>query len=423
MKLESELSLLRKKVAKLEASEKRHKETECRINLMQAVSQAIRESGNLEKALKAVLSHVCMMTGWDYGEVWMPNEDGTHLRFGCSFFNKDRTLAGFARYSRGIVFPAGTGLPGNILLKRKPLWVEDLSCLSEAYPRAAAARKYKIKAAFGVPIVLGIGKVFAVTVFAMKKIGKENRALVRMVTEVVSHLAPVFKHREAEEKIRLSREQLRSLSAYFQTTLENERKFIASEVHDELGQTLTALKMDISWIKEKLPDNEKKLISKADETLSLVDDCIKTVQKISHRLRPGLVDSIGFVAAAEWYLREYQSRSGINCEYIADIEEGILNQDFSDALYRIFQEALTNVSRHAGASKVQVKLVRKNGNIALEVRDNGRGITKKQIESPSAIGIVGMMERAEYLGGRCEISGISGAGTTVKVTMPIAKVS
>lgn len=422
MKLESELSLLRKKVARLEASEKKYKDAESRISLMQTVSQAIRESGSMEKALRAMLRHVLRTTGWDYGEVWLPNEDGTHLRFCCSFFN-DMALAGFARYSRGIGFPAGIGIPGNVLLKAKPLWAEDISCFSEAYPRAAAARKYNIKAAFGVPIVIGRGKVIAVAVFAMKKADRENRALVRMVTEVVSHLAPVFQHREAEEKIRLSREQLRNLSAYFQATMENERKFIASEVHDELGQTLTALKMDISWIKGKLPDNEKKLIRRADETLRLIDDCIKTVQKISHRLRPGLVDSIGFVAASEWYLREYQNRSGINCEYIADIEKDILNQDVSVALYRILQEALTNISRHAGASKVYVNLRRKNGNIVLEVRDNGRGITKMQIESPEAVGITGMMERAVSFGGSCEVSGISGGGTTVKVTLPLSKVS
>lgn len=421
MKLENELSLLRIKVAGLEASEKRHKAAERRYGLAQAVSQAVRESCNMEKALKAMLSLVCRATGWDYGEVWLPNEDRTNLSFGCSFF-KDRALAGFARYSRGIVFSAGIGIPGNVLLKRKPLWAEDISSYSERYPRAAVARKYKIKAAFGVPIVLPEGRVLAVTFFAMKRVGRESKPLVRMVTDVVSHLAPVFQRREAEEKVRVSSEQLRNLSAYFQTTLENERKFIAGEVHDELGQALTAIKMDISWIKEKLPDKGKKLMGRADAALRLIDDCIKTVRKISQRLRPELVCSIGFAAAARLYLSEYQDRSGVNCEYISDIKEGILNRDISVALYRIFYEAITNIARHAGASRVQVNLAHKNGNIVLEVRDNGRGITKKQIETPESIGIAGMIERAEYLGGRCEILGTS-AGTTVKATLPFAKVS
>jgi two-component system sensor histidine kinase UhpB len=229
----------------------------------------------------------------------------------------------------------------------------------------------------------------------------------------------ITKRRKAEEELKRSREQLRNLSGHLQTAIEDERKYIAREIHDELGQILTALKMDLFWLNCKIPREKKMLISKTRFMCEMIDTAVKTIQRISSEIRPGILDDLGLSSAIEWYAVDFQKRTGIKCELFLYAEETALRQDVSIAIYRIFQEALTNVARHARAERLKIKLHEQADNIILEVTDNGIGITEEQIFNPKSFGLTGIQERVHLLGGEAKIIGVPNSGTTVHVNIPL----
>jgi PAS domain S-box-containing protein len=224
---------------------------------------------------------------------------------------------------------------------------------------------------------------------------------------------------QAERELEHSRQELRNLSAHQRTVREEERTRIAREIHDELGQTLTALKMDLAWLKNRLPDGMKPLHTKLQQMSNLADTTIETVHRIATELRPGLLDDLGLAAAIEWQAADFQNRSGIACTAMLAADDLGLDRDLATALFRIFQETLTNIARHSGATRTEVRLERDEDRIVLTVADNGRGITKKQSEDDRAFGIIGMRERAHLWGGELRITGNREEGTTVAVAIPL----
>jgi len=229
-------------------------------------------------------------------------------------------------------------------------------------------------------------------------------------------------HRRAEEQLRESHERLRALSVYLQTVREEERTRIAREVHDELGQALTSCKLDLSWIASKLPPDLKPLLDKTRSLTAHIDSTIQTVRRISSELRPGVLDHLGLVAAIEWQANEFQNRTGIKCDLHARVREPLPDQDLSTTFFRIFQETLTNVIRHAGATHVSVDLKESDGRVSLEVRDNGRGIAQEDIFNTKSMGLLGMRERTALMGGAFSIGNLPGGkGTRVKVSIPLSR--
>jgi PAS domain S-box-containing protein len=231
----------------------------------------------------------------------------------------------------------------------------------------------------------------------------------------------ITEKRRAEEELERSREQLRKLSAHLQQVREKESTRIAREIHDELGQSLTALKMDVSWLGSQLPAKLPHLIEKTRRMEYLVDSTIDSVHRIITELRPILLDDLGLTAAIEWQAGEFQNRSGIECDAYVDCVDSSLEKDLATALFRIFQETLTNVARHAGATMVWVRLTQGENELCLEVTDNGKGITRQQIENPLSFGIMGIRERANLWNGSVRITGKRNRGTTVTVLIPILK--
>jgi signal transduction histidine kinase len=244
--------------------------------------------------------------------------------------------------------------------------------------------------------------------------------LVPAVTRALREAAARTEHRRAEEQLRESHEQLRALSVYLQSVREEERTRIAREVHDELGQALTSCKLDLSWIASRLPKEQRPLLEKTRALISHIDSTIQTVRRISTELRPGVLDHLGLVAALEWQANEFQNRTGIKCEVRADVGEPLPDQNLSTTFFRIFQETLTNVIRHAGATQVWVDLKESDGRITLEVKDNGRGIERAEISNTKSMGLLGMKERAALLGGVFKIGRLTRTkGTRVSVSIPI----
>jgi signal transduction histidine kinase len=223
---------------------------------------------------------------------------------------------------------------------------------------------------------------------------------------------------KTQGKLRRSNEQLRALTGHLQFVREEERTRIAREVHDELGQALTGLKMDLSWLSGKLP-GDRVIIRKIKSMTDQIDATIQTVRRISTELRPGVLDSLGLSAAIEWQTQEFQERTGIQTEVTIDLKDDIWDRDFSTACFRIFQETLTNIIRHAKADRVTVRLAQVDQELILTVRDNGRGITEKEIVHARSIGLIGMRERVAQVGGEVFFFGLPGRGTTVTMRVPM----
>lgn len=230
----------------------------------------------------------------------------------------------------------------------------------------------------------------------------------------------------AEAELKESREQLRLLAAHLQNVREEERTRIAREVHDELGQMITGLKMDLSWIEKRLPEiadvvAREPVAAKAKAMSELLDRTVKTVRKIASELRPGVLDDLGLVPAIEWQARDWQARTGIECQVSASLEGVTVSPERSTALFRIFQEVLTNVARHAQATRVRARISADDGWLVMEVQDNGRGITEEDQCRTRSFGMLGMRERATLLGGKFVVTGEPGAGTAVRVRIPLAE--
>jgi PAS domain S-box-containing protein len=233
--------------------------------------------------------------------------------------------------------------------------------------------------------------------------------ILRDVTERVS----------GEEALRKSKEDLRELALAAQTVREQEKSRIARELHDELAQALTALKMDVSWIRERLPERDGPVSGKLVDIETLLNSTVAATRRISSDLRPLMLDDLGLAPAAEWLVQKFAERTGISCELAigeADLE---LEDPHASAVFRILQESLTNAARHAQASRVEVTIGRSDGAVALTVRDNGRGFSPEQPRKPGSYGLMGLRERAYLLGGEVSIASEPGRGTTIQVRIPV----
>lgn len=226
---------------------------------------------------------------------------------------------------------------------------------------------------------------------------------------------------ERTKALRKSEAELRRLSSHLQNVREEERTAIAREIHDELGQSLTALKMDVMWMKKRAGAGEKDYVQKVSSVIELIDSLIDSVRRISSNLRPGVLDDLGLCAAVKWHIRKVEQRSGIKCNMVSMPDDIDIDKDYAVSLYRIFQEAMTNVIRHSRATSVNIKLAETNDSVELIIEDNGRGVSEEEINDTASFGIIGIRERVNFCGGRFSIKGVPGKGTTVKVTIPAKK--
>jgi PAS domain S-box-containing protein len=237
---------------------------------------------------------------------------------------------------------------------------------------------------------------------------------------ILSLVHDVTERRNAEETLSRSYEEIRQLSNHLQNIREEERSHIAREIHDELGQQLTVLKMDVLGLGKKLKGADVAIHEKIGEIIDLLDTTVQSVRKISSELRPSLLYNLGLEAAIEWQLREFEKRSGIKTAFIEPAEELKIPDPLKNGLYRIFQESLTNAGRHANATKIIVSLKENSGQLILSVEDNGQGFEKEKIGAKQTLGILGMKERCQMIGGNFEIRSALAKGTTVIASVPYA---
>jgi PAS domain S-box-containing protein len=229
---------------------------------------------------------------------------------------------------------------------------------------------------------------------------------------------------KADEELKGSREQLRNLSIYLQSARESERASLAREIHDELGGFLTAIKLDLALFEDALEKPDIRQIQdevrqKLESIGSLVDDTVKSMRRIITELRPVLLDSLGLSPAIEWLAEDFQRRTGITCSVAMNEGGHVPDGERSTAVYRIVQETLTNVARHAQATHVDVNLSCEGGQLILTVSDNGKGIEEERVQNARSFGLLGMRERALLFGGTVNVKGSAGRGTKVEVQIPL----
>jgi len=248
------------------------------------------------------------------------------------------------------------------------------------------------------------------------RIEQRTTVLTRVNQELRTEIA---ERERAEEQLRASLDQLRALAARLQSVREEERTSIAREIHDELGQACTAIKMDLALIGRRLTKKQTQLRTKVELAIQLVDSMIVTLRRIASELRPRTLDDLGLPAALEAQAQEFESRTGIHCSVIFPKKPLTLDTERSTAIFRIFQESLTNVARHAHATRVEARLERENDRVIFQVFDNGSGFDPAQAREHKSLGLLGMQERALLLNGSLKVEGQRGAGTTLTLTIPL----
>ena len=257
--------------------------------------------------------------------------------------------------------------------------------------------------------------LLAVAVFFMQR---ERRLLEQLHLSHQGLEKEIFERKQIEEHLRTSRGELRNLSHRLQSIREEEKTKMAREVHDELGQVLTALKMDLSCLDEEPSQESKSFCDKIKSMGDLLDQTVHTVQRICLELRPKILDVFGLAEAIEWQTKEFQDRTGISCDLKMGKESVKLDAECSIAFYRVLQEALTNVVRHAQATHVEVRVGPTKGYLLLEVQDNGLGIEDHKVFHSHSLGLIGIRERVLLLDGEVSIRGRQGEGTLVSIKIP-----
>jgi PAS domain S-box-containing protein len=331
--------------------------------------------------------------------------DGTRLRHGAA----PNLPEAYNRAIDGAEIGPCAGSCGTAAFRGEPVYVEDISTdpLWADYKQLIDVHGFR--ACWSIPIRSADGTVlgtFAVYYRMQKQPEEESRQLLLRA----AHVAGI-----AIERRHLD-DQLRALSDRIEEAREDERTNIAREIHDVLGQTLTALKLDLAWVSYRAPNSDVQV--KLDEMTRSTDSLIETVRRISSELRPGILDEIGLRAAIEWQADDFARRTQTPCEVRAEVGDIQLERTLSTAVFRIFQEALTNITRHASATRVEVSLRLERGQLRLEIADDGVGVPEIAPRN-SSLGLLGMRERARRCGGDCTVKRREPNGTIVSLTVPL----
>ena len=234
-------------------------------------------------------------------------------------------------------------------------------------------------------------------------------------------MSDITERKRAEDSARQAHDQLRQLTIRINAMHEAESHLLSRELHDEFGQMLTGLKLDLAWLASELGEENRELKQKIASSIALVEASVRSVRSIAARLRPRILDELGLVPAIEWVVQDFRERSGIDAEVVSNTRARMLSPEQATAVFRIVQESLTNALRHAHAQRIDLSLHATRSRLTLEVRDDGKGIGENAQSSYESIGLLGMRERALAVGGELTLEGVLGKGTVVRLRLPLAQ--
>jgi len=387
------------------------------VELHKDIAVASNETQTIENTLEYCLKRICAHAGWPVGHLYLTSERYSLQLVPAGIWHMEdpSRFETFRNITEVTPFNAGEGLPGRVIASGKPAWIIDVT-KDPNFPRANHAKNIGVKAGFAFPILIGDEIVGVMEFFSSKAVEPDGK-LLEIMAQVGTQLGRVLERKRAGDDIRRSHEQLRNLYHRLELVREEERTRMSREIHDELAQTLTTLKLEISLLDKKLEKNDSRLSSYTQMMLKVIDTTIQAGKKLVMDLRPPILDDLGLPEAIEWQAKEYEKQTGIQCDIDLDNHSFALDKDRSTTLFRIFQETLTNVTRHAKADKINISLKDCNGGVTLQVRDNGIGISKTQIANLRSLGLLGIRERALVWGGKVDIIGIPDQGTTVTINL------
>lgn len=362
-----------------------------------------------------------MIADWKLGLVCLVLEESERPEYSSISFSREETfLKEFRNLLRTRSKKEESILSERVRSGRKPILLENFPSYLKGELKELSI-KAGIEAAIGIPIFVKGNLVGVLEFYSGNK--SADPSFFEAVSHISSQIGRVFERREAENHLKTSGEQLRALSARLQEVREEERLLVAREVHDELGQLLTVLKIDLTLLKnnfQKSKGSDSKLVSELLSMIKVADSGIESVQRIATELRPLILEDLGLLEGIEWYAKDFEKRTGIRCEIKIPVGILSLEKDPSIALFRIFQEALTNAARHSKADSIQVSCLEEGQFLILKIQDNGIGIDPKKMNQSKSLGLIGMRERAVVLGGEVSITAGSEKGTSVIVKIPIS---
>lgn len=373
------------------------------------ISEIFQSARPLDDLYNDIVGEICSATGFPIAVIAVADPKRQKISF---------------RGAKGLPIPKGQSLlempfeetfSGAIVRTGKPLIIDHASELQDY--RSTILEQLGAQTFIGYPMVVGATIIGAIGLAHGDPIPVSDQTK-RWIQTLANYVAALTERKQAEDELRSSHDQLRNLAAHLRSAVEEERKGIAREIHDQLGQILSLLQLELGMVESRLRADQKELKRETKSMSKLIDSAIQTVQKISSDLRPTLLDNLGIGAAVEWQTREFQRRTTIPCEVSIVPSEMKLDQERSTAIFRILQEALTNITRHAHATKVMVVLTERNGGVELTVIDNGIGIVPEQIADAGSFGLIGMRERVYQFHGVVTVTGSPGEGTQVRVIIP-----
>jgi len=313
-------------------------------------------------------------------------------------------------WKKGIEIPGADSWENHIHKSDKKRVLERLTHILDHTTESIWTEEYRFGKADGTYI----------TVYDRGYIMRDDK---RKAYRVIGAMTDISGIKKTEELLKKSYDDIRRLASHLEKAREDERISIAREIHDELGQQLTVLKMDASWLNKNTLLQDKKVKQRIVGLIQMIDKTIITIRRIASELRPSVLDDLGLLPALEWLSIDFEKRSGIKTKFVSELTELNLDSNVNTAMFRIFQESLTNVARHAQASEVCTLLKKENGNLLITIKDNGNGFVVSSLENKKTLGIVGIKERVALIDGEYEIISSPNQGTTVKVKVPVSSIT
>jgi signal transduction histidine kinase len=387
--------------------EKKTKELSALFDVTSAASQSLET----DHILGEVAKRITEIFAFDATRVFLLDAAKEHLHAQATYETHPDFATGTTRLKKG------KGISGMAVATGEAIIISDTSTdpryLEITTTKMALKAQQKFLASF--PI-----KYKDETLGAITCVGRQPRQLapheIQLINSMSSQIAVALENSRYYEQTKKQAMQLRNYAARQESVRELERTRISHEIHDELGQALTALKFEVSSLRGKL--NDSSLDLRIGEISKMLDGTIETVRKIATQLRPDVLDKVGLIPAIEWQLQEFRKRTGLKYHFGSRPAEIRMSEPQSTAFFRILQETLTNVARHARASRVRIRLEKKDGQAVLLVEDNGVGIDAERIADPESLGLLGMQERARALGGSVSVRRNKKNGTTVTARIP-----
>ncbi|MFZ0534904.1 MAG: GAF domain-containing protein [Anaerolineales bacterium] len=392
------------------------KQSEEMIQTLFRISKKLNATLDVETILDELAQEAIRIVSGESGFAGLRTNDGMTVR---KYFRQGVAIP-FEH-----TWPLGSGIPGWVLKNKVPYGTSDAA--HDPMMQHELTINADVRSIICTPILDSVGEVLGYFDIRNKR---DSEGFTINDQEMLMALAPAasiaiqnalaYQQRLATVvELKESSKQLQALAANLELAREEERMRIARELHDQLGQALTAMKYDLAWLADRLGQKDATLAQKAETVTAQMDTMIKTVRRIATELRPGMLDDLGLAASIEWQAHDFEKRTGIVCAVSVPAEDLHLNRGQSVALFRIFQEALTNVERHASAQHIEVSLTTTPEALTLRIHDDGRGIQAQEIDGLDSLGLLGMRERMKRLGGTFDIRGIPGEGTIITVSIPI----